>query len=203
MKTIVGMLALLCAVTLLITVPGVFASWLYAGEDPDDGFASILLSLIEFEYAPEEIVPTGPEAPVGEDHLALLAMILHEASYGLNATKKPIIHNYLNHKGDVLFCNQNVQGGNLKHLMIDSSDSSQRLYFVMEMVSETEYNAYTMRYADVTGKALGTEIEVYKTVMVMDGEGVWDDTQSYIGYAKVNSPSIVSRAIDVTTWREK
>ena len=201
MKTIAGMLALLCAVTLLITVPGVFATWLYAGGSIDDIAAAIDLSIKEFEYAPEEIVPTGPEAPVGEDHLALIEMILWEASYGLNATKKPIMHQRLENPGDVLYCDEKVQGGNLKHLMIDGLSESERLYFVMQKVKDGEYNAYTMRYVDIRYKAIGTEIEVYKTVMIRDEKGVWDAVRSYKGFAKVNDPSIVSYGIDVTTFR--
>jgi hypothetical protein len=96
-----------------------------------------------------------------------------------------------------------VQGGNLKHVMIDGVYESDRLYFVLEKVSDTKYLAYTMRYYDIRDHSIGTEIEVYMTVLEEGSNGVWTATQSYQGYARVNDPSIVSRAIDVTTWREK
>ena len=132
--------------------------------------------------------------------MELLDMILYKASYGLNATKKPIIHNYLQDEGDVIYCNQNVQGGNLKHLMIDSVSSADRLYFVVTKISDVEYHTFTLKSNDLD-KDMGTEIPVYKTIMQKDTQGEWSATKSFFGYAKVYYPGIVQRAIDVKSWR--
>jgi hypothetical protein len=92
-----------------------------------------------------------------------------------------------------------VQGGNLKHLLIDSVDSANALYFVVTKISDTEYHAFTCRYSDIMTYPVGYEIEAYKTVLTKES-GKWGARYSYYGRAKVNSPGIVSRAVDVTTW---
>ena len=184
-------------------VPGVFAVWRYSLLVPDDADQSMGSEISIFEYPPEEIVPDDEEASqLGQNHWDLIQKILWEASYGLNATKEPIIHNRLNQVGDVLYCSETVQGGNLKHLMIDSLSSASALYFVIEYVSDTEYNTYTFLNYDMISNSIGTEIEVYKTIMRKDGKE-WGAPTSFFGYAKVNDPDIkgVSRGIDVTSWR--
>ena len=154
-----------------------------------------------FDFPPEAIVPGGAvEAPLGQNHLALIGMILNEVSYGLNATKKPIIHDTLENPGDVIYCSQTVQGGNLKHLMIDSVTASEQLYFVITKISDTEYHTFTFLDADLD-YVVGTEISVYKTVMVKGENGMWTASKSYQGYAKVNRPQQVSKGIDVTSYR--
>ena len=82
--------------------------------------------------------------------------------------------------------------------MIDSSSDTERLYFIITKISDTEYHTFTMRYEDLTTKTVGAEIEVFKTIMVKEN-GKWDATYSYRGMAKVNSPGTVSRGIDVTS----
>lgn len=192
---------LLALLLLCLSVPGVCAAWQYSHIAPDPADGQLLSGVGIFDYPPEEIVPDDEtSSSLGENHLTLIETIVFEESYGLNATKKPIIHNYLKEPGDVIYCSQNVQGGNLKHLMVDSSSGSERLYFVITKISDTEYHAFTMRYADVTGHAVGTEIEAYKTVLTKK-DGTWSAYASYYGYAKVSAPGTVSRAIDVTTWR--
>ena len=186
---------------LVSCVPGAYAFWEYAvlpSHSDADTFAS---DMGMFSYAPEQVMPGDKEASeLGENHLDLVQIILYEASYGLNATKKPIIHNYLEEVGDVVYCSQHTTGGNLKHLMIDSSSETERLYFIITKISDTEYHTFTMRYEDLTTKTVGAEIEAYKTIMVKEN-GKWDATYSYRGMAKVNSPGTVSRGIDVTSWR--
>ena len=186
----------------LASFGGAFAVWQYAESDIEDVNVANDIVLVDFEYKPEEVLPGGDgiETPIGENHLLLIQEILNESSYGLNETKKPIIHNLLNGQGDVVYCDQNVQGGNLKHIMIDGVSESEKLYFVVEWVSDTEYNAYTLIANQLDG-AIGSEIPVYKTVLV-EHDGVWTADKSYFGYATIISPEQVSRAIDVTTWRE-
>lgn len=181
----------------------VSASWLYSFGNVQSQEKVMELEMNVFDYAPEEVLPGDDNTSIGENHLTLLEIIANHASYGLNATHKPIIHNYMTAPGALLYCDQNVKGGNLKHLMIDNISSSNRLYFIVEMVSETVYNVYTMRMYDIDYNAVGVEIEVYKSLMVRNEKGVWAPTYSYQGYARINDPSVVSRAVDVTTWREK
>ena len=185
----------ICVMVSVLLIPGVFATWDYSYTNPGgpDSFAS---SLVMFGYTPEEILPDGDDVSViGENHLTLIHTVLNHSSYGLNATKKPVIHNTLSSSGAILYCDQNVKGGNLKHLMIDGVSESEKLYFVILKVSDIEYHIFTLADADLD-KSVGTEIEVYRTYFIKNEKGVWEDTVSYRGYAKVNS-----KAIDITTWR--
>ena len=193
-------LALFFSLAMILSIAGVYATWRYTSGPPLAITTQTALSMVEFVYRPEEVVPGGDKpAEVGEDHMELLQLILHEASYGLNATKKPIIHTYLESVGDVVYCDQHTTGGNLKHLMVDGSENAERLYFLILKVSDTEYHTFTMLYSDIQ-KPLNTEIDVYRTVMEKDENGKWDAPRSYLGTARVNSPAGVSRAIDVSSW---
>lgn len=191
---------LVALILLALFVPGVFAFWGYGSIIPSEP-ETFAASLMAFGYKTEEILPGGGSvsAPVGENHLALIEKILNESSYGLNATKKPIIHNTLSYPGAVIYCDQTVQGGNLKHLMIDSVSAAEKLYFIVSEVSDTEYNIFTLVAEDLDG-SIGSEIEVYKTVATKGTDNKWKTTVSYHGYAKIVSPGTVSKAIDVTTW---
>lgn len=196
-RAVVLLLTFVCA-----SVSGVFAFWQYSHLAPNIADGGITSGIKVFDYPPEEIVPGDDQSSsVGENHLLLINEIVYEASYGLNATKKPIIHNYLKNPGDVIYCSQNVQGGNLKHLMIDGVSEADKLYFVITKISDSEYHAFTMRYADITNNSVGTEIEAYKTVMLKDDAGEWAAKISYYGAIKVNAPGIVSRGVDVDSWR--
>ena len=187
--------------TMCLCVPGVYALWQYSPLAIGAAISEIESEVDVFDYPPEVIVPGNQSATnLGENHLDIIRIIIEEKDYGLNATKKPIIHNYLEEVGDVVYCSQHTTGGNLKHLMIDSTSSAERLYFIITKISDTEYHTFTMRYADLTSSPVGTEIEVYKTIMVKEN-GAWKATYSYYGKAKVNAPVAVSRGIDVTSWR--
>lgn len=191
---------ILCAVLL---TGGVYGLFYYQNEKPSDVSVGNDISMEVFGYPPDEIIPGGGDnddpIEVGNDHMELIHNIVYHKSYGLNATHKPIIHEVLSEDGNVIYCDQNVQGGNLKHLAIDKSDNSQKLYFVISRKSATEYHAFTMRQLDVN-RTVGTRITVYKTLLIKGSDGKWIYTLSYKGMAEVNNPSITGQAIDVNTF---
>lgn len=156
-----------------------------------------------FDYSPSEVLPGGENvtASLGENHLKLINNLLNQKDYGLNATKKPIIHELLQNPHDMVYSDQHVTSGHLKFLMPSFSSETEALYFVIMMTSETEYVAYTLLDAD-RNLPLGTEVLTYKTLL-KNKDGKWEATTSYVGYAKVNDPDdeSIHRAIDVTTWR--
>ena len=185
-------------IVFLISAVGVYATFQYSelSPDPQETFLNFLLT--PFLYKPEEVLPDEQEdTKLGENHLSLINAILNTKDYGLNETKKPILHTYLADDG-IIYCDQNVKGGNLKHLMIDQVTGSERLYFVITKVSDTVYYTYTMRYNDLS-LPIGTRIQVFRTTMEKQN-GKWSATGSVSGYATVNDPSIVSRAIDPSTF---
>ena len=192
----------LLIVILTLFVGSAYATWYYACQPAIPVRDDLSLSLNVFDFAPDEIIPGGDiEAPLGENHLDLIEIILNEPDYGLNAKKKPIMHNVLKSNG-VIYCDQNVQGGNMKHLMVDSSAYTERLYFLLSKVSDTEYHAFTLSYYDLREGDEGSEIHVYKTVLEKGDNGKWTAPRSYSGYATIIDPGIVSAAIDYRSWRQ-
>lgn len=187
---------------LVCSTAGVFATWRYAEVSPESKDINLNLGLNEFIYKPEEILPDDEQADkLGQNHLQLIENLLWVDSYGLNETKKPIIHDLLENTGDVVYGQENVQGGNLKHIFVDLSTESAKLMFVVEKVNSIQYMAYTFVYSAVTINTVGTYIEVYKTQIDKGTDNVWLATQSWLGEARVNSPAKVSRSIDTTSWR--
>ena len=189
----------------VFTVGGVCAYFAYPTGDPDTVTTSHAVGIEPFGYKAEEILPGGDitvEVQMGENHMNLLENIINHMRYGLNATQKPILHNYLEQDGDIVYGDQQVSGGNLKHLMIDTAENADRLYFLVQRASATEYHVYTMIDDDLDVQ-VGTYITVYKSV-VKKTNGKWDDELSYLGEAMVVAPgSKVYRAIDPATFRVK
>ena len=195
-------LLLLGFLIIVATIPGVFANWLYTFDFVENKQTDVNLGVNAFEYAPEEVLPGDEEdTQIGHNHLELIEKILNEVSYGLNATKKPIIHNLLNKVGDVVYCQQNVQGGNLKHLMIDGTGAYD-LLFQIEYVDENTYITYTYVHGDILTVPLGDRIYAYKTTMSRGNNGVWTAPTSFYGSAVVMRSPISSsiRGLDSSTW---
>ena len=193
-------LALLIFVSCLTTT-GVFATWRYS--NPDVAIQSqnvnVGVGIGGFIYKPEEIL-TGTEADkLDENHLDLITNILYEASYGLNATKKPIIHEYLDTNNKVIYGNQNVQGGNLKHILTDKT-GAENLQFAIVRISETEYHTYTFSETTLRNTMIGQTMLAYKTVMEKGDNGEWTAPRSYQGVATVFDPGVVSKSINVNTF---
>ena len=194
---------LISRIVLLITmivfcssILGVFATWIFAelpilGRDKNWG-----VNMEIWQFAPEEVLPDDNEATdLHQNHYNLVMSIVNHVDYGLNATKKPIIREMLEDGAGVVYSNQSVQGGNLKHMLLEGSDVN-ALMFAVEYETDVKYNAYTFREGDLN---IGAFIQVYKTV-IEKIDGRWKATLSYEGTAKVFiAPNSVVN-IDVTTW---
>ena len=195
---------ILAVIAVAILTSGVYALWIYP--TPADGTSNgIGLSVLDFGYAPEEVLPGDKEATnLHENHNNLITNIVNHIDYGLNATKKPIVRKLLEDGVPVVYCDQNVSGGNLKHMMLSSSDVEQ-LMFCVEYSSDTEYIAYTFSGKLVANVNVGKTIEVYKTIIEKGSNGKWVATKSYHGTAVISavraSSSETLLSIDVSTWK--
>ena len=202
---IIKITSIIFAVALLLSLGGVAAaSWVYPVNTISNQSVSVKPTAFTWEGA--EVLPDDTQNSIGENHIQLIDNILFEMKYGLNAegnSAKPIIHNSLNRVGDVLYCQQNVQGGNLKHLMIDGSDAFS-LLFQVEYVSDTEYNLYTYSAPLIKSANINSTIEVFFTVLKVNDYGVWQAVKSYAGTAVVVKPnSEVPKAINSATFTVK
>ena len=203
-------LVLVLVLSVLLTCGGVFASWMYAETSPLGVAQDVELGLSVFEYPPEEILPGGSmeEAPLGQNHLTLVDLILNENSkdYGMNYDNKEIIINYAE-KQDAVYCNQKISGGNLKFIL-DTKTNTHELYYCVQKVSDTLFYTYTFS-TDALATAGGSqaEIEVYRTSLELTDK--WRATVSYKGYAMTKSlrslgveasSGSIDYSIDVATW---
>ena len=195
----------------ILSTSGVAAAWQYANGVPPPTSESVSVSLNEFYFAPEQVLPGGDavESEIGENHLWLIELILNEndKNYGLNYAPNGVLHSYLKKEG-VVFCNQKTTGGNLKFIL-DTKYDTHKLYYCLEKKSDTEYYCYTFEtdaLSTVGGSA--TEMEVYRTILVKTDR--WRATTSYRGMAKTKrlssmgasaSSGSIIYSIDVTTWR--
>ena len=179
---------IITCVVLLATTGGVFATWQYAENSPTPQQHNVGVSLSEFYYPPEEILPGGGgsasgEVALGENHFAVIEIIVNTAGngYALNSNNS-LIHSKLDNEGDMLFSNQKISGGNLKFIL-DPKNNTHKLYYVIEKSSDTLYYIYTFS-TDALATASGTEfeIEVYRTAVEKSNK--WVATVSHKGVAK-------------------
>ena len=179
-------------------INGVVATWVYSNEPSIGAEDDTHAGIIPFEYKPVEILPSDKEdTQLHVNHFNLISSIVNHVDYGLNANKKPIIRELLLDDHGVVYGDQNVSGGNLKHMLLNTSDVNALMY-VVEYVTDTEFNAYTFVDAEADSDNVGQYIQVYKTVIKKNTK--WEATLSYEGRAKVFRPGVVSYSIDVTTW---
>lgn len=153
----------------------------------------VLVNFSEFEYTPEQVIPNDGTINPGENHIALLYNITDHMTYGLNSDRKPIVNELLQQTHGIVYSQQNVQGGNLKHMMITDS-SMERLEFVMQYISDTEYASYTIPSAMLTSGRIGEKTLVYKTVMKY-ANGKWTSTLCYKGVATIVFVQIKNQSI--------
>jgi hypothetical protein len=116
----------------------------------------------------------------------------------LNATSKPIVLNLLLKEKGVVYSDQKVSGGNLKHMLLGSSDVD-KLMFVMQYVTDTEFAAYTFSGNDAVYANMDAYISVYKTQIIYQ-DGQWESVRSFTGQAKVFRPATVDISVNVETW---
>ena len=169
-------LALLCALLSLVSVGGVFAVWTYATNAAEPQSGGVSMTISEFTWTPEEILPT--DTP-GSDYMNLLDQVLNAIKGGLNSSKDTLENAVRRH--GIVHSSQNVTGGNLKHIFenVDNKD----LEFVVEYVSDTRFNLYMFTDSDtVNGLVNSTKMQVYKTFLVYDGRE-WYGEETQLGYA--------------------
>ena len=210
-KLIFTCITLLCALVLICSSFSIYGDWTYFADIVPMGY-TVYHHMGVFEYKPEEILPGGEsnnqEVELGGNHFVLVDLILNEndKGYGLNINNNVLLHQYLK-KQKVVFSNQKVSGGNLKFIL-DPSNNTHGLYYCLEKVSDTEYNAYTFSTSELE-RVMGTseEIVAYKTILKKTTK--WEATTSFLGYAKTSSltslganadPKAIPYSIDVETW---
>ena len=138
--------------------------------------------------------PVDPDNPGGggnnEDQTpsnatAAVEFVINHATRGLNADNdKHTFEQWCNEGNRILYCLDNtVSGGNLNKEF--ASIGAAGVYFTMEWVSSTKYNAYLYSATDATNN-LGKYIVVYKQEIIFNSvDNLWVNGDSFKGYAKV------------------
>lgn len=204
-------ISIIC-LTIIMSIGGAYATWSYAEQPPAEVSQGLGISISEFNYKAEEILPGGSSGPVeiGQDHFAIIRLIVDEAGKGYNLNSSgSIVHSLLS-KYDTVHANQKVSGGNLKFIL-DVSNNTHNLYYCVEKKSDTLYYIYTYS-VDALATVGGTdlELEVYRTTIVKDSK--WTAQDSHLGTAKTVTLSSLgfsasshssNYTIDVTSWHLK
>ena len=195
-KTLLRLTLFIFAIIFTATTSGVFATWYFAENPVTSASDSVGANIVEFVWKPEEILPS--ETP-GQNYIDLFESILNNDKAGLNSNKGVLEDAVINDSDGIVHSEQNVQGGNLKHLFI--TNESRDLDFIMEYISDTEFHAYMYKSSDVTGGAAGvTRVKVYMTIYVKQN-GTWIGQETQFGYATVQFfPGSSRLSIDPDTW---
>ncbi len=197
MNGIFKKLFVLSVTGVLLSGAGVLATWTYMDCDPlSDHSAQASLGINEFAWQPEEILPDNQEA--GKSHIVLIESILNNIKNGLNSNKGDRVCEQIKSYG-IMYSQQNIQGGNLKHLFVTNDNQTQinQLEFAIEYVTDTFYYVYTFEDGVLeSGTPDVTYIEAYRTVFIKTNE--WDDTETTYGNARIQVLSY--RTIAPDTW---
>lgn len=187
---------LLSLMTFFASTSGVFATWKYVENSSFPVNQSHNITMSEFIYMPEEILPS---VTPGQNYLDLHASILENDKAGLNSSKGTLEKALANDGDGFLQSSQNIQGGNLKHLFV--TEASKELDFIAQYVSENEIIVYMYKSSDAEESTIGvTKIQVYKTIYIKT-DNTWAGKETHLGTATVQffiNTSIV--AIDVGSW---
>ena len=196
-------LALMLSLLLVASVGGVFAIWHFAEEPAETKSGNFGIGINEFTWKPEEILPDDEE--IGKDYLNLLESITNNNKMGLNSGKGNVIKSTAKQYGYV-HCDQQVTGGNLKHLKDFFTSADNELDFVIGYGDETTLYVY-MFEADAAQNAFAgtTYINVYMTIMKYEAVGgvkKWVAKESQQGYAIVKfMPNSNYRGILPEDWK--
>ena len=198
----------------LSSIGGVYATWNYAGAPMQSVNQALGVTLSEFHYPPEEILPGGDndsEVELGGNHYTVVKLIVDEAGsgYSLNDSNS-IIHSLLE-SYDSIYSNQKISGGNLKFIL-DPKNNTHKLYYAIERISEDIYYIYTYSIDDLATVG-GTDLKLltYRTEVIKI-DGTWTLYDSHIGYAKAvelsslgfsSMPQTLNYVIDVSSWRHE
>ncbi len=195
-KSTIALSAVLFFIVFISSISGVFATWLFAEGPAETVLSSQNITLSEFYWEPEEILPG---VTPGQNYLDLHASILDNDKAGLNSSKGTLEKAVLNDSDGLLHCDQNIQGGNLKHLF--TTQESKDLDFLVEYVSDNEFLIYMYKTYDVYNAAIGmTRIQVYVTTYLKAND-IWVGKETHVGTAVVQYlPNSNLVAIDVDTW---
>ena len=165
-----------------LSVGGVCATWLFYEAPPTPTHTTAQITLNEFAWAPEEVLPEFDD--VGESHLALVNMIITDTLYGLNKSNSILnneLEKRLNQNKDFLESTAQVSGKHLKHLF--TTDATRALEFVIHYINDSLYYIYTLE-DDELEKAddTGVVIPVFRT-RCEKTNGVWEGVSSEAGIA--------------------
>ena len=187
MKILPKLLSLLLLVATLC-VSGVYATWQYAGIPTNDVTGTLSLSLTEFIYKPEEVLPgTEEDSKLNVNHQALLEEILYNSKYGLN--KSDTIPSNLPDFNDILHCYENkISSGNMNNI-----PKAGNLGFTITCIRENGeiVGYYLYSFGEFSSYTTGNAITVYRTLIQWsDLENEWTGVSSKNGYVITASNTV-------------
>ena len=136
MKKSLSLLSVLLIIMMFFaSIGGVYATWMFAGGVVQSEENEQHITISEFTWEPEEILPT---VTPGQNFLDLHQSILENIKVGLNSSKGALEDAIV--KDKLVHSSKNLQGGNMKHLFI--TQETRDLDFLIQYVSNTEFHLY-------------------------------------------------------------
>ena len=192
-----------CFALLVLSVGGVSATWLYAGDPVADAGHKLSLNVGDFLWEGSGDLPTDSE--VGENHVSLIDNIINHTSHGLNASGSYLNQQISSRKrGSWTGGSRDTLGSMGANQDEELEDifglAASELSFLIHFIDDNTYHLYTTsvylgepgacNWLGQTTKAgqptvpIGENIyPIYKTVVKKSGDS-WTAVSTEEGYAK-------------------
>ncbi|MBE6671268.1 MAG: hypothetical protein E7593_03600 [Ruminococcaceae bacterium] len=225
-KIILKPLTLIVALLFIISIGGAYATWYYSRGVCDDVYE--VLPLDVFPWSGAEILPE--EDQVGKNHRSLIEIILNgtikenngKTTYlGLNYQQS-----YLNSEiesrsegswwatSDTLGSMDFWEKSDIDKYFNTSNENISFVIYFPDGVSDTYYLYTTdvkLNNGDSANIAIGENIyPIYQTVLKKNSQGVWEATETKMGYAKsawydnrITGSLLKYPSFDPSTWKEE
>ncbi len=187
MKISIKLLSLLLFCVIIFGTMAVQATWVY-GLPVESVFENLLISMAEFDYKPEEVLPgTEEDSKFEINHQSLLEEILNNSKYGVN--KSSVIPSNLPDYNDILHGYENkIGGGNMNNI-----PNAGNLGFTITCVRENDeivaYYLYT--FDEFSSYTAGKGLKVYRTLIEKnENTGKWEGVSSKEGYVIAESTTV-------------
>lgn len=187
----------------MLSVGGVFATWQYAEESPEEVTLEVGIRVGEFNWAGSGDLPV--DGDIGEDHIALINQILNHTEHGLNAGNRSYLNEQIADRqdGGLGWSGRDTLGS----MAVTQSDeleeifglAASKLTFLLYFESDSVYYLFTTNvYLGERGEVnilgynrkpgnptvpIGEEIyPIYRTKLVKT-DGTWAAVETQLGHA--------------------
>lgn len=225
-KILLKIILSIVSLSIVVSCSGVFASWIYAEENPVESNKELPFILNEFYWQGAEELPE--DSSLGENHVVLIEKILNGTytdangnvtNIGLN-NPNSYISKEIENRSNISWFSSDTLGSmdywerdDISKYFDTATTNLTFLIYFPEGVSDTYYLFTTsvVLGEDSPNIPIGQVIyPIYRTTLVKNAEGVWEATETSTGFATssyyenpiTGSWLVKYPSFDPTTWNE-